>query len=375
MSLTKLPADVRQTIHQSGLDPDEIEALRHAFVGADDLSAANQIEGTLRAPRADELHRGHDTAVDLSRIGLEELRRGAVGLIILNGGMATRFGGHVKGAVTVSDGLSFLGFKLKDALRVSRRAAATPPIVILMNSNATDAATKAHLAAHEYFGYPQERIWMMTQCWSVRFNLDGSIVRNDDGQPEYYGPGHGDVVTCLKNSGCLARFIAEGGERFLLSNVDNVVATLDTGLIGLHVHCDKPLMIEVVDRWNGDTGGAPLWVNHHAQIVEGFRLPPDFSIETVPYFNTNTFWIHVDAFDVSEKLTWFCVKKSQAGRTFIQFERLVGELSAHVGSAFAHVPRDGLGSRFIPVKTPDDLAQNRAWVIEAWEARGQVSDG
>ena len=57
------------------------------------------------------------------------------------------------------------------------------------------------------------------------------------------------------------------------------------------------------------------------------------------------------------------------GKDVVQFERLVGELSAFVSSAFVHVSRESDTSRFIPVKTPEDLANNRDWVLQAWQNR------
>ena len=65
---------------------------------------------------------------------------------MLNGGMATRFGGVVKGVVDVIDGRSFLELKLAQA----RRSGPLP--FVIMNSFATDDATKEHLVENDYFG-------------------------------------------------------------------------------------------------------------------------------------------------------------------------------------------------------------------------------
>ena len=210
---------------------------------------------------------------------------------------------------------------------------------------------------------------MMNQCWSVRFKADGAVALGKDGRPSYYGPGHGDVVHCLRSSGLLQRFIDAGGKRLLLSNVDNIVASLDPVLLGMHCQIVDDILVEVVDRWDGDRGGAPLWVDDQKQIVEAFRLPEHMSLESIPYFNTNTFWLHVDAFAQEADLTWFCVSKKMDGQDVVQFERLVGELSAFVSSAFVHVSRESESSRFIPVKTPEDLDRNREWVLQAWNNR------
>src|SRR3712207_8661149 len=47
--------------------------------------------------------------------GVAAIRRGEVAMAVLNGGMATRFGGVVKGIVEAVDGRSFLEWKLREA--------------------------------------------------------------------------------------------------------------------------------------------------------------------------------------------------------------------------------------------------------------------
>ena len=47
-------------------------------------------------------------------MGRRTIEAGEVGAVILNGGMATRFNGSVKGTVEVLPGLSFLSLKLKE---------------------------------------------------------------------------------------------------------------------------------------------------------------------------------------------------------------------------------------------------------------------
>jgi len=49
-------------------------------------------------------------------------------------------------------------------------------------------------------------------------------------------------------------------------------------------------------------------------------------------------------------------EKRVDGHAVVQFERLYHELSAHVSTVFLVVPRDGVRSRFVPVKQPGDLA-------------------
>ena len=59
--------------------------------------------------------------------------------------------------------------------------------------------------------------------------------------------------------------------------------------------------------------------------------------------------------DVAEK-DLHKVEKKVDGATAVQFERLVGELTAFLPTTFLEVPREGAESRFLPAKDPEELA-------------------
>ena len=119
----------------------------------------------------------------------------------------------------------------------------------------------------------------------------------------------------------------------------------------------------------GDAGGAPARVDGALQVVESFRFPVDFDQQRVGVFNTNTFWFQLDAFDQEHPLSWFLVRKKVGGADVVQFERLIGEITAFVPSAFLRVPRQGPRTRFEAIKTPEDLERAGAGLMSAWSAR------
>ncbi len=163
----ELREDIRQRIEGRGLDPGVIEALARRMVNDRKTALDNSVHGKLVTPTSADWHDTEDADHPWAThraLGEESLTRGQLGLLILNGGMATRFGGVVKGTVLVNDTTSFLGLKLKNALAVAERYRAQPPVVILMNSEATDRATWDHLRANDYFGYPKAQIWSFIQC-------------------------------------------------------------------------------------------------------------------------------------------------------------------------------------------------------------------
>ena len=334
--------------------------------------AQNRIKGKVEPPDEGDLQAlpplGGDVRRALTDRGEEAMRRGEVGAVILAGGMATRFGGVVKAAVEVLDGQSFLELKLRDIAAVAERADATIP-VYLMTSFATDDEIRRMAEPLSTARCP---ITTFPQFISLRVSPDGELFRDGEGKLSAHAPGHGDLTFALRRSGILKRFREAGGRVLMMSNVDNLTATLDPAVIGAHLESGAALTAEMAPKEPGDKGGAPARVDGKAQIVEAFRFPEDFDQESIPVFNTNTFVLDAEAIDADFPLTWFAVKKTVDGKPAVQFERLVGELTAFLDPAFLRVERHGPDARFQPIKTPDDMDKVRPDIVLALKARGSL---
>jgi UTP--glucose-1-phosphate uridylyltransferase len=294
----------------------------------------------------------HDTLVTR---GKQAIARGEVGVVILAGGMATRFGGVVKAAVPVTGGKSFLAVKVADV-----RLATTRAPIYVMTSAATHDKIVAQVRGEELAG-----VECFPQQVSLRLTPKGELFV-EDGKPSPYATGHGDLPFALRASGVLDAFRARGGKILFMSNVDNVAATLDPAVIGAHLASTAKITAEVVRKEPGDRGGAPARVEGMPQIVESFRFPKAFDQDSLPLFNTNTFVFDAEAIDRDFELTFFRVEKQVEAAAVIQFERLVGQLTAFLPSQFLEVPR----GRFLPVKDPEELELRRPEIEALLRARG-----
>jgi UTP--glucose-1-phosphate uridylyltransferase len=331
--------------------------------------ADNVVDGVVEPPAPGDVERlpepGSAAYADAEERGAGALRRGEVGLVVLAGGMATRMGGVVKALVEAVDGLTFLDIRLRELAAVERRYGRRPPLY-MMTSAATDGPIREALGARA----ADPGIGLFVQGVALRETPEGDVFRDDTGSPSEYAQGHGDLVDAFRDSGLLTRFAEQGGRTLMLANLDNLGATLDAAVTGWHLGHDAELTCEVVEA-GGDRGGWPVRWNGRPVILEDFRLPPGFDPSTAGVFNTNTF--HVDARAVLEHeadWTWFRVEKDVDGRTAIQRERLLGELTSHLATRFLEVPRSGPGSRFLPVKDFDELDARRPELQAALTARG-----
>ncbi len=381
--MTPTHTDLEELTHEDLAFLDEnrfdhkiFKQLREELIQGQRHAGSNLVTSLLHAPRADDLT-PWPTSNRLARVlaaGHDQCNSGNIGIVILNGGMATRFGHVVKGAIEIAPGLSLIG------LRLALTAQASPNIpIFVMNSFATAKATQEHLEANHYFGVDPNQVHLLTQSISLRLDPSGNIFRTPDGRISPYAPGHGDVFETLAHAPAFREFVAKGGKSIMISNVDNPVATLNPAVIGMHLNQGHAVTVEVTDRRAGETGGSPAWLDGRLCVVEGFRFPPTFDQTQFSVFNTNTITIDVGAVR-AQPLNWYYVEKKVDGHTVIQFERLMGEITSFVSSAYLRVPRSGSQNRFLPIKTPEDLPEARTVVAEfiegrrlGWASRGLAS--
>lgn len=367
-----LPAETQSLLTQYGFSLETFELLRTRLREGKAGDAQNRLQGELTPPQGDDVFPlpalGSDARAQLSALGNEAIRAGKVAAVVLAGGMATRFGGVVKAAVEVARGKTFLDLKLADIRASAARARGRVP-TYLMTSFATDADVRA-MAARQ--STPDAPVGTFAQFISLRLNPDGSPFRDGQGALSPYAPGHGDLPFALRRSGVLAKLREAGVSMIYMSNVDNLAATLDPAIIGAHLSTRRAISVEVADKVKGDKGGAPARVDGVLQIVEGFRFPEEFDQDAIPVFNTNSFVIDLSAIDREFPLSWFAVNKQVDGKKAVQFERLVGELTAFVPSSAIAVTREGEDGRFMPVKDPPELDARRSAIVSLLERRGAL---
>ena len=365
-----LDPETSRLLDTAGFDRALFEGLVARYQAGELGSERNYVSGKLEGPEPGDVRPlpapGSAEHRALEERGTRAIAEGQVGCIVLAGGMATRFGGVVKAAVPAVRNRTFLELKLADIRKAAERAGGKVR-VLLMSSFATHKAL-SEMAEREQSDALHVEVFQ--QFIALRVRADGSVFIDDKGKASPYAPGHGDMTFALRASGALKRFTDSGGRVLAMSNVDNLGATLDPAVIGAHLEFGKDMTVEVVRRTPKEPGGAPARLNGQLQIIEDFRFPASFDKMSIPYFNTNTFVLNARAIDRDFPLTWFVVKKKVGGTEVIQFEHLVGEVSAHVSTVCLEVPREGNIGRFQPVKDPDELEQRKPAIEAILSARG-----
>jgi UTP--glucose-1-phosphate uridylyltransferase len=344
---------------------DLFRSLSKRYQAGELSKAKNVLAGVVEAPRPEEIERlpepGTPAHEALVARGRQALEAGQLGVVILSGGMATRFNyDKPKGVFPIYEGKSFLQLKLEAVKALGR-----PVPVYLMTSFATDPAIKEHLEANQYFGLDPKLVVRFQQYRMPRLAPDGSQFK-EDGEVSYAAPGHGDFPTAFQASGALSAFQAGGGRYLLFSNVDNLGATVDLAIVGSHLQAGKQMTVEVAPKNPGDQGGAPARVDGRLQLVEGFAFPAGFNQDSVDVFNTANYVFNADALGGDFELPWYVVEKKVDGQVVIQFEHLAGDLSTILSSHFVRVDRE---ERFLPVKNVTDVPGVQEILARRWPAK------
>lgn len=293
--------------------------------------------------------------------GKAALNAGELGVVILAGGMATRFNYDLpKGLFPIFEGKSFLQLKIEAVKALGQNVP-----IYLMTSFATDDAIREHLEANAYFGLDATRVQRFKQYMMPRLAPDGGFF-TQDGERSLAAPGHGDFPFAFKASGLLDAYIKGGGKHLLFSNVDNLGATVDLAIVGGHVASEQEMTVECAPKNPGDQGGAPARVGGRLQLVEGFAFPEGFDQDSVDVFNTANYVFSAQALAGEVDLPWYVVEKQVDGHKVVQFEHLAGDLSAVLDARYVRVERE---ERFLPVKNVEDVPGVQAILARKWPAK------
>ena len=353
--MTELDETTQATLQRFRFDPSVLDKMRTTLSNSSAAFGTGRLTGVVTAPSTEDVvdlpARDSADGKALAEIGRAALVRGEVGVIVLAGGMATRFGGVVKAVVEVLPGASFLRLKLADFQAVAERNACTIPLFLMTSFSTSDVIQ----AAVRDLSHPRTPIRILEQSVAMRLTASAEIFRDASGKPSLCATGHGDLLPTLRASGALAAFQQAGGRLLMISNVDNLAASLDPRVIGAHCRGGKSVTVEVVRKEGSDRGGIPARVDGHLQIVEEFRLPETFDGSQVPFFNTNTFVFDAAVLDRDFDLEWFHVRRKVDGQETIQAERLLGQVTAFLPTQFLAVERHGTDGRFLPVKDREEL--------------------
>lgn len=370
----------RDKMERAGVAPEAIEVFTHYYRsledGATGLIPEETIEPLTDIPSIEDVEVDEDQA-------REALARTV--LIKLNGGLGTSMGmDRAKSLLPVRDGRSFLDL-LVEQVRAARSTYGVSLPLVFMNSFRTRHDTLEALAAHPDIavdGLPLD--FLQNREPKLRADDLTPVTWEADPELEWCPPGHGDIYTALVASGVLDALIERGYRYAMTSNSDNLGAAPSARIAGWFAASGAPYAPEMCRRTPADVKGGHLAVRKaDGRIIlrDTAQTPEDqmhyFTDQfRHPYFHTNNLWFDlvvlrrtlverrgILGLPLIRNLK--TVDPADRGSTpVIQMETAMGAaVEAFEGATAIEVPR----SRFLPVKTTNDLLLVRSDVYEVGE--------
>ncbi|EKE01265.1 MAG: hypothetical protein ACD_21C00181G0002 [uncultured bacterium] len=376
---------IQAQLRSRGIDPDHIRSL-HIKLQSGELDQSSFVVAPerLRPPTTkDMLWPDQFSQATLQAQGENLLQQDKLLIFWLSGGAATRYFDRSKirpdeidrygkilnsmgdtmsylpkGTTPVVNGMSYLELKVRNLLLVTKQCHldAHPPVII-MTSFITDEQTRAHLSvlykkypdlepSRFHFVVQQPRLPRFTKVADLK-NIDLFIdARN---QLSFAPCGHGDFVYLVQDY--LRQTHIPKVEYMFFANADNLAATIEPWLLGLHAQTKTGRLVELVEKQNDDQGGAPCFVDNELVILEGMKFPANFDQAQIPWINTNTFWFTIaDLLRFQEDLPLVLAEKTIPNGDVIQLEHFACDVN--VPSQYVVLPRL---QRFWPVKRYVDL--------------------
>jgi hypothetical protein len=287
---------------------------------------------------------------ELTRLGQDALREGAIAVVSLAGGTGSRWT-HGAGVVKAlspfckfaGEYRSFLDVHLAKTRRSSRLAGIGIPHVITTSylthapiQTATTGEVNVFLSPGRSVGLrfvPMARdlrfAWeelsqqvLDEQKQKLRESSRAALIQwaQSAGEASDYTDniplqclhptGHWYEVSNMLRNGVLRRLIEQRPQlRYLLvHNIDTVGVNLAPHLLGFHIKQDAALTVEVISRHVEDRGGGLGRVNGQLRLIEGLALPSERDELALSFYNSNTFWI-----DIDRLLSVFSLTRSDLG--------------------------------------------------------------
>lgn len=215
--------------------------------------------------------------------GLETIRAGKVGAVLLAGGMGTRLGSdNPKGMYNIGLTKEVYIFEriIRNLLDVVEQAGCFIPLFI-MTSEKTHEKTTAFLKEKNYFGYAPEYVTFFMQDMAPAFDYSGKVYMEQKGLISASPNGNGGWFSSMKRSGVLEKVHQAGIEWLNIFAVDNVLQRIaDPCFIGAVVGQNCAVGAKVIKKAAPDERvGVICLEDGRPSIVEYYELTKELMEE------------------------------------------------------------------------------------------------
>ena len=213
---------------------------------------------------------------EFEKIGLDAIRAGKVGAVLLAGGMGTRLGSdNPKGMYNIGITKEVYIFQriIENLLDVVHQADAWVHLFI-MTSEKNNDATVAFLNEKNFFGYNKDFVHFFTQEMAPAVDYNGKIFLEDKGRMATSPNGNGGWFSSMLRCDVVKIAQAAGIEWLNTFAVDNVLQRIaDPVFVGATIKSGRTVGAKVVKKNAPDERvGVICLKDGHPSIVEYYEL-------------------------------------------------------------------------------------------------------
>ena len=189
------------------------------------IHGKEQKRGTFAPLGAMELPEIEQKKAQFKEVGLEAIRAGKVGAILLAGGQGTRLGfDKAKGMFNIGETKELYIFEqlVRNLQKVTGEAGCFVPLYV-MTSEKNDAQTRDFFAEHDFFGYDRNYVKFFVQAMAPDCDFDGNFLIEAEDSLAMSPNGNGGWFESLMRAGLDADIKEKGVEWLNVFAVDNVL--------------------------------------------------------------------------------------------------------------------------------------------------------
>lgn len=176
----------------------------------------------LSAMELDEIGEKRET---FEQIGLDAVKAGKIGAVLLAGGMGTRLGSdNPKGMYDIGETKPVYIFQrlIENTMEVVQKSGAWIPFFV-MTSDKNHNTTVKFFKEHDYFGYRGDYMFFFQQDMAPASDYNGKVYMEEKGKISTSPNGNGGWFVSMEKSGVADRMRALGVEWLNVFAVDNVL--------------------------------------------------------------------------------------------------------------------------------------------------------
>lgn len=227
----------------------------------------------LPAMQIDEIDAQKD---NYRQIGLEAVKAGKVGAVLLAGGMGTRLGSDdPKGMYNIGITKDVFIFQrlIENLMEVVKETGAWIPLYV-MTSDKNHAATTSFLQEKEYFGYDPEYVFFFQQEMAPATDYQGKVFLEEPYKMSTSPNGNGGWFVSMDRAGILDHVHKAGVEWLNVFAVDNVLQRIaDPVFVGATIAKNVEVGAKVVKKNAPDEKvGVMCLEDGRPSIVEYYEL-------------------------------------------------------------------------------------------------------